>query len=129
MVLYMASNTRPYISFAVYQCARFIHSTKASHDTSVKSIFHYLQGNKYNGLVFNISKKRWWIVMLMHILRDFGDKKIFKTIFLLGVELDLWQLFPIFLYYLCQNYRQRLLFLCYILSLWHCLTLLEHYYS
>ena len=42
MMLYMASNTRPDISFAVHQCARFTHNTKVSHETSVKRIFRYL---------------------------------------------------------------------------------------
>ena len=31
MMLYLASNTRPYISFAVHQCARFTHNTNVSH--------------------------------------------------------------------------------------------------
>ena len=57
MMLYLASNTRPDISFAVHQCARFTHNTKASHKTAVKRIYWYLQGTKYNGLVFNPSKK------------------------------------------------------------------------
>ena len=57
MMLYLASNTRPDISFAVHQCARFTHNTKVSHETAVKRICRYLQGIKYNGLVFNPSKK------------------------------------------------------------------------
>ena len=57
MILYLASNTIPYISFAVHQCARFTHNTKLSHETAVKRICWYLQGTKYNGLVFNPSKK------------------------------------------------------------------------
>ena len=57
MMLYLASNTRPDISFAVHQCARFTHNTKASHNTSVKSICRYLKGTKKNILVFNPSKK------------------------------------------------------------------------
>ena len=56
-MLYLASNTRPYISFAVNQCDLFTHNTKASHETVVKRICRYLQGNKDNGLVFNPSKK------------------------------------------------------------------------
>ena len=57
MMLYLASNTRPDISFAVLQCYRFTHNTKVSHKTAVKRIFRYLQGTKYNGLVFNPPKK------------------------------------------------------------------------
>ena len=33
MMLYLASNTRPDISFAVHQCARFTHNTKVSYDS------------------------------------------------------------------------------------------------
>ena len=57
MMLYLASNTRPYISFAVHQCARFTHNTKISHEAVVKRICRYLQGTKDNGLVFNPSKE------------------------------------------------------------------------
>ena len=53
MMLYLASNTRPDISFAVHQCARFTHNTKSSHKTFVKRLFRYLQGTKENSLVFN----------------------------------------------------------------------------
>ena len=42
MMLYLASNTRPDISFAVHQCDRFTHNTKESHDTAVKRICRYL---------------------------------------------------------------------------------------
>ena len=57
MMLYLASNTRPDISFSVYQCARFTHNTNSSHETAVKRIYRYLQSTNYNGLVFNPSKK------------------------------------------------------------------------
>ena len=57
MMLYLASNTRPDISFAVHQCDRFTHSTNVSHETSVKRTCRYLQGTNDNGLVFNPSKK------------------------------------------------------------------------
>ena len=46
MVLYLASNTRPDLSFAVHQCDQFTHNTKASHETAVKRICWYLQGTK-----------------------------------------------------------------------------------
>ena len=57
MMLYLASNTRPDISFVVHQCAQFTHNTKASHETAVKRIFWYLQDTKDNALVFNPYKK------------------------------------------------------------------------
>ena len=57
MMLYLAANTRQYISFAVHQCSLYTHNNKASHDTDVKRICRYLQGTKDNGLVFNPSKK------------------------------------------------------------------------
>ena len=57
MMLYLESNTRPYILFAINQCDRFTHNTKASLDMAVKIICRYIQGTKDNGLVFNPSKK------------------------------------------------------------------------
>ena len=57
MMLYLASNTRSDISFAVHQCAGFTHNTKASHEMDVNMICWYLQGTKDNGLMFNPSKK------------------------------------------------------------------------
>ena len=53
MMLYLESNKRPDIYFAVHQCNRFTHNTKASHDITIKRIFRYLQGTKDNDLVFN----------------------------------------------------------------------------
>ena len=57
MMLYLSSNTRPDISFAVHQCAWFTHNTKVSHKTDLKRTCRYLQGTKDNGLVFNPYKK------------------------------------------------------------------------
>ena len=57
IMLYIASNTRPDISFVIHQCARFKHNPKVSHEIAVKRICSYLKGTKDNGLVFNPSKK------------------------------------------------------------------------
>ena len=57
MMLYLASNARPDILFAVHQCSRFTYNTKASRETDVKRICWYLQGTKDNVLVFNPPKK------------------------------------------------------------------------
>ena len=90
IMLYLVSNTRPNISFSVHQCFWFTNNSKASNDTDVKSIYWYLQATKGNGLVFNPYRKWWWVVMMMQILRDCGDMKILKTLFLLVLELYLW---------------------------------------
>ena len=42
MLLYLSTNTRPDISFAVSQVARFNHSPKRSHATAIKTIVRYL---------------------------------------------------------------------------------------
>ena len=70
MVLYLSSNTRPDIYFAVNQCAMLTHNTKVEHDTDLKRICQYLQGTKDNGLVFNSSKK---LVVDCYADADFAD--------------------------------------------------------
>ena len=57
MILYLESNTRSYISFAVNQCPMSTHNTKASHENSSNMICMYLQGTKENCLMFNPPKK------------------------------------------------------------------------
>ena len=52
MMLYLSGNSRPDISFAVNQAARFTHAPKKSHGIAVKRIIRYLQGTKDRGLVF-----------------------------------------------------------------------------
>ena len=42
MFLYLSTNTRPDIAFAISQVARFSNSLKASHATAVKTIVRYL---------------------------------------------------------------------------------------
>ena len=57
MMLYLKSNSRPDISFAVHQCEQFTHNIKESHDMDVKRICQYIQGTKGNSLLFNLPKK------------------------------------------------------------------------
>ena len=52
MLLYLASNTRPDLTFAVHQAARFSHCPKHSHAQAVKRIGRYLVGTKDKGLIF-----------------------------------------------------------------------------
>jgi Reverse transcriptase (RNA-dependent DNA polymerase) len=57
MLLYLSSNSRPNIQFAVHQCARFTHNPKASHGEAVKRICQYLQGTRERGLIFQPTKE------------------------------------------------------------------------
>ena len=52
MLLYLSSNTRPDITFAVHQAARFSHRPKKSHAQAVKRIIRYLIGTSDRGICF-----------------------------------------------------------------------------
>jgi histone deacetylase 1/2 len=52
MLLYVSSNTRPDIQFAVHQVARFSHCPKQSHAKAVKRIIRYLVGTRDKGIRF-----------------------------------------------------------------------------
>jgi hypothetical protein len=54
--MYLASNTRPDISYAVHQAARYSHGTRNSHAIAVKSILRYLKGTKDKGIIFKPNK-------------------------------------------------------------------------
>jgi hypothetical protein len=51
MLNYIAASTRPDISFAVHQCARFSTNPKRSHKLAVKRIVHYLKGTRDKGYI------------------------------------------------------------------------------
>jgi Reverse transcriptase (RNA-dependent DNA polymerase) len=51
MMLYLCTNTRPDISFAVSQVARFTHAPKQSHATAVKTIIRYLARTRDKGTI------------------------------------------------------------------------------
>ena len=51
MLLYLSSNTRIDIQFAVHQCARFTHVPKASHAEAIKRICRYLKGTLDKGVI------------------------------------------------------------------------------
>ena len=51
MMMYLATNSRPDIAFAVNQCCRFANDPKRSHEKAVKRIGRYLQGTKDRGMV------------------------------------------------------------------------------
>jgi hypothetical protein len=52
MMLYLSSNTRPDIQYAVHQCARFTHCPRQSHAEAMKRICRYLKGTIDKGLEF-----------------------------------------------------------------------------
>ena len=56
MLLYLSSNSRPDIAFAVHQCARFTHSPKKSHGQAVKRIIRYLKATETKGLIMKPTK-------------------------------------------------------------------------
>jgi hypothetical protein len=51
MLLYLSTNTRPDISFAVSQVGRFSSNPKQSHATAVKTIVRYLAGTADKGMI------------------------------------------------------------------------------
>lgn len=51
MLLYLSTNTRPDISFAVSQAARFSANPKKSHATAIKTIVRYLAGTADKGMI------------------------------------------------------------------------------
>ena len=51
MLLYLSTNSRPDIQFAVSQVARFNHSPKQSHATAIKTIVRYLKGTRNKGMI------------------------------------------------------------------------------
>ena len=53
MLLYLSTNTRPDIAFAVSQVCRFGHDPKKSHASAVKTILRYLKGTRDKGTIIN----------------------------------------------------------------------------
>ena len=51
MLLYLSTNSRPDISFAVNQCARFTHCANSQHEIAVKRIGRYLRATRDSGLL------------------------------------------------------------------------------
>ena len=52
MLTYLQGTTRPDISMAVHQCARFSVSPKLSHERAIKRIGRYLLGTQDRGIAF-----------------------------------------------------------------------------
>ena len=52
MLIYLSTNTRPDITFAVSQAARYSNSPRKIHATAVKKILRYLRGTSNRGISF-----------------------------------------------------------------------------
>jgi transposase InsO family protein len=66
---YLAQNSRPDISYAVHQCARFCTRPTALHELAVKRIARYLLLTKDKGLILQPSKN---ITLDMYVDADFA---------------------------------------------------------
>ena len=49
--MYLATNSRPDIAFAVNQCSRFSMDPKRSHEKALKRIGRYLKGARNSGMI------------------------------------------------------------------------------
>jgi hypothetical protein len=58
MLAYLANNTRPELSMAVHQCARFSNQPMLSHERAIKHIGKYLLKDPGRGLVYNPDESR-----------------------------------------------------------------------
>jgi hypothetical protein len=52
MLMYLAANTRPDISYAVHQEARQAHAPRSPPSVPIKRILHYLKGTRTKGILF-----------------------------------------------------------------------------
>eukprot|EP00957_Ditylum_brightwellii_P131478 10027989-Ditylum_brightwellii.AAC.1 len=56
-MMYLASNSKSEITFAVHQCARFTHGTKHSHEKAILQSCRYLNGMQSEGLIIKPTMK------------------------------------------------------------------------
>jgi hypothetical protein len=68
---YLAANTRPDISMAVHQCARYCSNPKAIHELAVKRIARYLLSTQDKGLILTPSPS---LSLDMHVDADFAGR-------------------------------------------------------
>lgn len=57
MLQYLQNHSRPDITYAVSQCARFVHSPRRSHETALEQLGQYLKGTVEEGLVLTPTGK------------------------------------------------------------------------
>ena len=51
-LLFLEKSTRPDLSYAVHQCARFSHDPRVEHGNAVKWLGRYLKGTQHQGIIF-----------------------------------------------------------------------------
>ena len=78
MMLYLMMNTRPDITFAVSQVARFCSAPKQSHASAVKTIVRYLAATKDQGTIMRptgeLNVDAFWLTLfVMQTSRDYMD--------------------------------------------------------
>ena len=59
MLVYLANNSGPGITFAVYQCVRFTHVPHHSHTMGITRIPRYLNGTKDKDMTIIPTKEHW----------------------------------------------------------------------
>ena len=57
MLLYLQNHSRPELTFAVSQCARYTYCPKLSHEKALKGIGRYLKGTRTKGLIMKPNKR------------------------------------------------------------------------
>jgi hypothetical protein len=78
-LLFLEKSTRPDLSYAIHQCARFSHDPKVEHGHAVKRIGRYLKGTADKGLILKPDSGR---SLDLHVDADFSgnwDKEIAAT--------------------------------------------------
>ena len=91
MLLYLSTNTRPDIAFAVSQAARFSNHPKQSHARAVKTIIRYLKGTQDKGTILH--KCEHWTLPCsatpILLVSTNASKTQTKMLLALGLDLSL----------------------------------------
>ena len=85
---HLAQTTRPDISLAVHQCARFCSNPKKIHFTAVKRIVRYLVKTQDKGMILKMSMIQSLSVLQMLTLLAHGTKLTLKILRMSSPELD-----------------------------------------
>ena len=81
MLMYLCSNSRPDIQFAVHQCARFTHQPKHSHELAILRICRYLKGTSDRDCALHQRKNSSSTCTSMLILLDSTTLRTSRILF------------------------------------------------